>query len=150
MRSWHPREPHDGVTVWGWGVIEHQRVCPVRKEYAISSVQLTFVYIFLLCPFSAALLRFAAVPSDISLAVHRLIEICKSLWHRMNGQLLADCPMPLCVQPLNWSAPVCLPSSLLLPMFALARFCLISTARLCVPPKSLNLSAGWWQFLSCN
>lgn len=80
-----------------------------------------------------------------SLAVHRLIEMCKSFWHRMNRQLLAGCPVPLCVLPLNWSAPVCPPSFLCLPMLTAARFCLTSKARLCVPSNSLRpISAAVW------
>ena len=76
--------------------------------------------------------------SRTSLAARTLIEMCKSLWHRMNRQLLAGCPVPLCALPLNWSAPVCLPSSLLLPTLAAARFRLTSKARLRVPAEGLK------------
>lgn len=59
--------------------------------------------------FQPSLVSFPSPPllcSWTSLSVHTLIETCKSLWHWMNRQLLAGCPMPLCAQPLNWSAPV--------------------------------------------
>lgn len=56
--------------------------------------------------FLSSLVHHAARPWQCSW----LIEMCKSLWHRMNRQFLAGRPTPLCALPLNWSAPVCPPS----------------------------------------
>lgn len=72
-------------------------------------------------------------------AGRRLIEMCKSFWHGMNEQLLAGCPVPLCVLPLNWSTPICPRSGLPLPTLTVARFCLTSKARLDVPLEQLKI-----------
>lgn len=138
MRSWQPKEPHDAVTVWGQGVMRVSKVAASQKKKKKKNVQkvekkqektLNFLsnYSFPSLSFFSAL---SPPCSRTSLAARTLIEMCKSLWRRMNRQLLAGCPMPLCVLPLNWSAPVCLPSSLLLPTLAAARFRLTSKARL--------------------
>ncbi len=160
MRSWRPRElPWHCNSVRSRGYWTLQGGCrlPVRIEYSIGGqtgrtlehkfrTTLNFG-LFLSHLFSRASLSFpcsSLLCSRTSLAVRRLIEMCKSLWHRMNRQLLAGCPMPLCVLPLNWSAPVCLPSSLL-PTLTVARFCLTSKARLCAPFKEFKtISTAVW------
>lgn len=132
------------------GLLNYLRWWPVRKDYSVggqsgedtcsqAQYNLNFLFkkMFSLSSFFSGLASFLYSPplcSQTSLAARRLIEMCKSLWHGMNRQLLAGCPMPLCVLPLNWSAPVHPPSSLPLPTLTV-RFFLTSKTRLCVPSE---------------
>lgn len=144
-------------TVWGAGVIEILKVAASLKRKFLQTSRILghkMVFwsqsaVFLSPPFSRSPASFLCSPllcSWTSLAAYRLIEMCKSFWHGMNRQLLAGCPMLLCVLPLNWSAPVCLPSSLLLPTLTVARFW-HQRRGWRVPSKSLKLisTAAWLQ-----
>ena len=140
MRSWHPRELHCGVTLWGKGVIELSKknillvdrpgeylnmssVQPhilVRKVYFLQSLTSFLCSALGLLWQCVDSLR-CANPFDIG-----WIDSC---W--------PDAPCHFVCCHLIGAPQFAFPP-LFLPSFTVARFCLTSKARLCVPSKSLK------------
>lgn len=140
MRSWRSRELRD-VAGWGQRVIELSMVDAGWSERNILQVKREmrkWAHYNLKWKKKSCSLYPASFTWTCQ-AGRRLIEMCKSFWHGMNEQLLAGCPVPLCVLPLNWRTPICPRSSLPLPTLTVARFCLTSKARLNVPLEQLKI-----------